>query len=498
MPTVCSCVPDRRKLILNLPFLFSDPTVRPPVLEEMQSDIDRTIASLATKYTDHTCPQLHFDELMAEGRYKLAQFLDKGVIDRQPNRVSFFKYFKTAVANQFRSLVQKYRFTHKRTGQKPPPRHRAVDAPRTEAELEAELNHHKNVEISMDDPESNLQIPDEGHIPHADQELLEDYMAILQPHERYVLASLVSPNAETLAYAYCDANRGRRAGGPIHVKIRMEHRAKGLGLPLDFYKNTVLSIQVKVTAYNAMSTDELDANARRNAVLQQLALAFGLQIPSTVDDIVIRRMLTIAARDQYEKINGQTADLLAEIGAKVPRVYADRLNCYGTMFHRTDKRCNSCGLRNSCAVEAANVGLGKITISPRLLGTRMTRVPAILPALADETPVEPAASETSATEDMEIVAYLNETFTPISRNGQRFYIHQPHRKRRLLFCLEDSNSPIRLRFCGPSAKLKARLVGKQKSWYPPESLSTDDLIALIDQHAQEAFVERVPAEETNA
>ena len=112
--------PKRHRLFL----LFTDPKLRPPVLDEMMPDLQRVIASVAQDYCDTTTPHLHFDELMGEGNLKLAEIITKGILisDKCPTRHSFFAFFKTAVNNHTRSRVQKYRFTEKRTGQKPPPR----------------------------------------------------------------------------------------------------------------------------------------------------------------------------------------------------------------------------------------------------------------------------------------------------------------------------------------------------------------------------------------
>ncbi len=82
----------------------------------MQPDINRLAQSIATKYTDNTCPQLNYDDLVAECNMKLATIITKGKVETIPNRVEFFKYIKTVFNNHVKSLVSKYRLTLKRGG----------------------------------------------------------------------------------------------------------------------------------------------------------------------------------------------------------------------------------------------------------------------------------------------------------------------------------------------------------------------------------------------
>ena len=237
-----------------------------------------------------------------------------------------------------------------------------------------------------------------------------------------------------------------------------------------------------------MSDEQRDKDARRNAIIAQLKEIFGLQIPPDIDDIVVRRMLTMAARDQYEKVAGNTqiCEMLTEVGAKVPRSLGGnekKLACYGVLYQKNCRQCNICDLRHSCAVEAANLGLTKMALSQKLLGTRQNRVPAFLPRATGEV----TAQITSA-DEAEIISHLDETFKKAERNNQTFYYHHVgnDQKRRFLFCIERQ-SPLKLRFCGPSAALKKRLLGKQKTWCARDDASLSDIVALIDQHGRETF-----------
>jgi hypothetical protein len=104
--------------------MFSPPTLRPPIFDEMQDDLERLIAKVARQYTDQSCPELNYDELVAEGRAKLATSCATNVspLKSIPTRSRFFALFAASLNNHVRSLVHKFRFTEKRTGVKPPPK----------------------------------------------------------------------------------------------------------------------------------------------------------------------------------------------------------------------------------------------------------------------------------------------------------------------------------------------------------------------------------------
>ena len=468
--------------------LFTEAHLRPPVFDEMYADAERLIASQAQRYCDQTCQFLHHDELVAEGRRKLAQLVDKGELNRQTNRVNFFKFFKTSLANHFCSLVQKYRFTHKRTGQQPPPRKRFDVAAPVDCEEEQPQTYKKQVEISLDDEETHLQVADSSESPDGTSELLEEWMSILNPLERLVLKELTEPSATALCYATLDAHLGRKPGN-IRVDIKHEHMAQASGISAELFEKTVLSVRAKITAHRSMSTAQQAQATRRSAIIQQLSQIYQVQIPPNLDDMVMRRLFTIAARDQIHLYNPEIGELLTEIGAKPPVFNTDKtLACFGVLFKSNDRRCINCGYNKACSVESANIGLGKITLSTKLLGTRGTRYPVILPT---QEPVTVALNRTADAKELDIVAYLDENYLRQERDGQVFYVHKPHGSlmtphRRPLFCLERVN-PISLRFCSPTANVKQKLIGKPKAWYPPDDIDNDELLQLIDEHSSEIY-----------
>lgn len=471
---------------------------RPAVLDEMMPDITRLINSVAARFSDKTCAHLHYDEMVGECRLKLAEVIHRGELVRQPTRGNFFRFFKTALQNQARSRVQKYRFTEKRTGVKPPPREQRVyTTDHDEEEVHHDTvaltpEHHKNVELSLDDAEANVQVSTaQGLSGDSDTEYhqtVEEYKSLLSPQEAFIFQQMAAPNAQAYWYAYEEACYLKPLD-KVRVKVKHTHLAKGLDIKPEIFEEYVLSIRQKILAYRTMTDAERLQETRRNATLAQLKQVFGLQIPPNTDDMLVRRLLTIAARDQYNKVkdNLQLAEMLESIGAKVPKMQADgNIACYGVLYQKNQRHCNHCGLRESCAVEAANVGLGKIALSPRLLGARQTRVPAVLPISA-EAPMPEAGSADAA----EIVTYLDENFARAARAkpGEIFFSLSSDNagKRGFLFCAEGVESQFRLRICNPSEDLKQRLEGDKRRWYAPSTASVQDVISLIDQHAKESM-----------
>lgn len=477
--------PSRQRYFL----LFHDPKLRPPVLDEMMPDLQRVIAKVAERYCDMTTPHLHFDELVGEGQLKLAELITKGQLNRQVCRYDFFRFFKAAVNNHAKSRVQKYRFTEKRTGQKPPPREqRFVPEARPEDETEAET-YRKNVDLSLDDPELGLQVPDQPQPVEAEDldinwgfsSVSSEYADLLTPREKLVFHEMIAPGSHARCYAELDAMR--RLHGKLSVKIKFSHMAEAVDLSYELFEETVLSIRNKIKAYRMLTEADREKTFRDNAIIAQLKEVFGLQIPPDVDGMVIRRMLTMAARHQFDKLNDQINEMLTEVGAKVPRsIGGDKLSCYGVLYQKNCRQCNTCDLRHSCAVEAANQGLTKIVLDPKLLGSRQIRIPAFLPRVSNQV------AGISKDDEIEIISHLDETFQRAERNGQTFYYHYvgTDKKRRYMFCIERT-TPLKLRYCNPSDSLKKQLVGNRKTWYPREGASLSEMIALIEQHGKETF-----------
>jgi hypothetical protein len=123
-----------------------------PPLEEMYGEIERLIRSIVHPYVDASNPMLHFDELEAECRAKLAILLSKGKLRACPTRPKLFGMLKVCFRNHVHGLIQKHAYTMKRTGVKPPKRGASYAADQWCARS------FKPVVLSLDDPESGIQI----------------------------------------------------------------------------------------------------------------------------------------------------------------------------------------------------------------------------------------------------------------------------------------------------------------------------------------------------
>lgn len=473
-------------------FYFKDARHRPPILDEMMPDINRLINSVALRYYDRTTSSLHFDELVGESRLKLAELLDRGILIRMRTRAEFFKFFKASLNNMARSRVQKYRFTEKRTGVKPPPRHqRQLSGTQEDPEGEVQsFESTKNVELSLDDPDSNVQVADtyeEGFGGRAYAEIKEEFESILSEVEILIFRQMVNPNVKAVNLATLDARRGWR-GGKLSVRIRNEHLAASIGLLPEVFTYYVLSIRKKIMAHKQMTSHDEEKQVRFNASMAQLQEVFGLQIPPDTDEIIVRRMLTFAARDQIDRVNEQVEEMLLEVGAKVPLPQGDKISCYGILYSRNHPRCNRCSLRQGCMAESATIGMESIQPSLKLLGGRQIRVPVVLPDMEDVVDQEPSPAHIPSATALDYVA---EHFYQKTQHGSIFYTFRdgdvPRDKQgtKVLLCVDERLQQIRL--CGPSSELRKRLVKRRKGYYAPDDGEAGDVIALIDQHAKEVM-----------
>lgn len=456
----------------QLGLVFKNPRWRPPVLEEMKPDLDRLIASIAQNYVDGTCQALHFEELVSEGNSKLAIIISKGFLIKAPSRAKFFGLFKMSYTNHVRSLVQKHRFTQKRTGVKPPPR----DAIFTGQE------HVKNVEVSLNDPDAGLQVADTvAASPDTDEaDLVNEYRALLTPIEALVFDQMTNPNNLAMIDAQMESWLGQRRGRA--VKVRHKNMAFGIGIDVESFDHAVLSIQQKIIGHRSMDDDAQLEESRRNAAVVTLCHVFGLQIPPNTDESLIKRMFTVAARYDYDKVDKQVGDLLRMVGAKVPEMRTDgTMGCHGVLFKKNHPICNACDLRKSCEVEAAAFGLDKIVPSPKLLGVNQVRVPYISDHATATKSTVPAISK----RDSEILTHLQATYKKAVFRGETFFQHTVNGEPKYLFCVA-SQTPLTLRFCSPGKKMQAKLRMEQQrgrtAWMVPVDLPADQVLELVKEH----------------
>lgn len=447
---------------------FDDPSV--------QADLQRLATSIARTYTDESCVFLHTDELEAECRAKLSKALANITQKAGKSRANFFALAKTVMKNHVRSLVQRHRFTHKRTGVKPPPRH----ARNQVIEMPVESAPRPVREISLDDEDAHMQVGEESeHDQHAFNELVRDITDHCNPLQRLVFEQLNNPNMLALNLARLEATHGKR---PEHVKVNIlrTHLAAGLGITVDLFEETVLEIQKITIRVREMKPEDL---AYENA-LAALGQLFQLQIPKATPRLVVSRMLTLAARDNHQKVTSHVEDLLTTVGAAAPKFNATTLACHGVLYQRGHRICENCGLKESCRNAAANIGLGEITISPKLLGAKLQRTAYVVPQpKGDQLP-------TANERDYEIIQYLFSNFRRVSHRGDLYF--QPKEftgKQKLLFCVGDSTVPLVLQFRSPSQELRKKLELSADHYCAPAKASAQDVINLINEHTKQAYAQ---------
>ena len=449
-------------------------------LEDMQSDIDRLAASVARNYTDESCVFLHTDELEAECRLQLVNVIVKDWLSRAKTRAVFFRVLKTAMTNRMRSLVQQYRFTQKRTGIKPPPKH----------ERRLDFKSYKPNEISLDDPDAHLQVGEDERGIHEDDMDARELLRTINEHLpenvdenglplRAVLQELHTPSHTSFVFAQLDAHRGLKNYDRMKVRITNAHRAAALNISLEVFEKAVLIIQQVTMRLREMNPDDI----RYDAIMAKLSETFNVQVPKNLSPMNVRRLFTVAARVNWQRINPEIEGMLSEVGAVVPKFDKDSMRCHGVLYLQGHKTCEMCGVKVSCAAQANNVGLGQITLHPKLLGAKLQRTPYIVPGPI----VGPPATTTER--ERVIVDYLFRNYRRVTHQGELYF--QPKDfgdKAKLIFCVGLSTIPLRLRFCKPNPLLKRKLTYVNKGYYSPETATAEAVISLINEHVRSAYV----------
>lgn len=460
-------------------------------LEEVWEDLKKVASTVAKMYTDESCFALSYHDLYAECMRKVVHALDKGYFKKP--RSEFFKLVKTAMNNHVRGIVQRHRFTIKRTGHRPPERGDMTS-----------INF--KPEVSMDDPENGIQVAnmeDSAGLGHFDAELVEDVKVYLTAIERVVLDQLINPNDAAFMHAYLEASVGRRCRDTLNVKLGQVSMAYGLGMELDEFCRVQDSIKRKYMT-NVMTDKPEDI--KFNAALATLESIYGVQVPRSTEKVVIARLFTIAARDQLDKATPDIEKLLSVVGAKSPVVEEGRLSCYGVLFSKNHRVCQACGLRQSCQVEAANYGLGEITLSPKLLGSRNVRFATITdnPQSPMSTETTDGTSETTVPQsadskgesqrepftnnerDEVLLNHLREHYKQIKFGTDIYFTHKDGRNA-CIFYIGKEGERFDLRFCKPSDDLKKVLVRKVRSFYLPDDTTSEVALAMIEKHGSSTF-----------
>lgn len=454
---------------------FSDPRWRPPVIDEIMPDAERVINSIAKQFTDHTHYALQHEELMAEGRQKLAKLIDKGYHIRtkqQPmmTRSAFFKLFKASVNNHTKALVQKHRFTKKRNGNVPD-----RDDQMVVGQVYASR---KNVDISLDDAENPVHVSDgAASDSFSGKEFMDELLSHLTPLEGLVLHQITEPNAQAILLAQIDSYRNPRKNAVLKFHVKDEHRAEGLGMDLKQYLEIQDSIRKKT-----MEIKDKTPDFEWNAAVQALGRVFNMQVPPNTDPSVVRRAFTVAARAEFSKVNDQVSSLLTKVGAKVPEKIpgSSALSCFGVLYDAHNQVCKGCQRNADCGVEAANYGLGTVSLSPKLV--RQVRIPAVSKRRASGETVSDDPFFSSE-RDEEIYAYLRGHFDRVASKGEVMFRHR-----------ETSSGPVvvvdasgKFRIMKPSKTLSKELTRYKGVFFIPDDVDSDDAIKLISVHAKESL-----------
>ena len=230
----------------------------------------------------------------------------------------------------------------------------------------------------------------------------------------------------------------------------------------------------------------------------QLCEEFSVQVPSHVAPMIKRRLFTIAARDNADKIlqNPELAGLLETVGAFVPIKMGDNIRCFGVLWEKNHRICSACGLQESCSVAAKSLGLETIKLSPRLLGTKLTRTPWLLERIepAPEVDCRSLRVVASSERDEEIIDFLNQHLISVIRKGEIYYQIPDTTKAKdvCAFCVGKPEKIMELRFCAPSLPLQKSLVQSKNvkglpAWVLPDGTTLDNAVSLINQHIADVF-----------
>jgi hypothetical protein len=477
-----------RGVVLNVAGVGWRPFEKP---EEVFPDLDRLIKSIIAGSTDHSNVNLQFEELYGELQNKLVQVVNRRDVSFDC-RESFFGFAKVSLIRHLKSTIQKYAFTFKRTGVKPPKRGEKPETdgsgPRFEFPQEEPEEHHKITRLELDNDESGVGNMIGEEVDHERMQIREDMSHFisqyLTPIEAMVIRQEIEPNSGAMVYSYIDSKEGKHVG---KFKITDAHKAAGLGLEPVAYKRALLRVKdkIKLNWKQHMNDEVTDVQVAEN----RLCEIFNLQVPSSIDSTIKRRLFTIAARDNNDKVTDEVAQLLQTVGAYVPKQYGDTQSCFGILWESNHRICSVCCVEQTCATKAKNIGLDTIKLSPRLLGTKLTKMPIILPKVEPSPTgiVDPATSLTvhaKSDRDEELLNFLNESLRPVLHRDEIYYrlLDAPNGQSVFAFCVGAPERMMSLRFVNPLPELQKRLRKEERSWVLPEELLVKESIVLINEH----------------
>ena len=484
-----------------------------PPLTEMWSDIVHLVERIAKTYTDLSTPMLHTDEIVADCYRKLAELIDRDYFASHniTSRHDFFRMFKTVMNNHVKGLVQRNRFTIKRTGIKPPKKGAVLDSETSKS--------YKPVEISLDDPENTFQLEDSHVSTHSEldwNELKEDFFRGLTPVEKLVFEQNCAPNDVSLFYATVDAQRGSKQSSFVVSKANL---ARGIGLDVTSFDLVLEGLKKKHTVFKNMS-DQIDGQHNPyNEAISALEKTFNVTVPQFVrqnEITTVRRLFTVLSRKFVELVTDEVKAHLKVVGAQVVEFNGNLVRCFGVLHDERDRCCTVCGVRRSCKSESENFGLDGITIDPELRSSKDIRVAVLVPQPEEAVTTEAVASEPSKathttnvssteitddslpevpvtnvasgdTRSASIFNYLVENFRRVTDANGEFFCHRE--KFNQIFCIKKME-PFMLRFCRPSDGLAAKLNKVGSGYYLNDATSAEEAIRMIDVHSTEKYASK--------
>ena len=454
---------------------------RPTVFEEIYTDTEHLIQNVIHPYLDQGCVNLTEEELTSECRMKIAYLFHNRKHITIHSRYEFFKYLKTALNNHVKGQVQRHRFTLKRTGIRPPEK----------GDFLAE--HHKPVEISMDDPESHIQIPEELSFD-MDEELLKDFCSFLAPLEHLVVQQLCKPNQTTAIHSLIDLWSGRNST----TKISHAHMAFGLGMDLGQFLHIRKQLQERFKDFMATQTEDYQWNAS----VAYLSSIYSVEVPRGMDKMIVRRLFSLAARNSLKSLTDEVKHHLVLIKARIPVDNGLGISCFGIMYDESHTKCMGCGHRTTCVVETRSLGLDKITPHPTILG-RPLRIP-IVDVHVGETPERPRVGSRSLPtipnddivdeRGIEIVNFLDSNFKQAEQSRKKdnsddkvvsYALNGSDvPKSPIMWLGKNPDGSMSLRFTKPPKDVANKLVKlTPNGLYLSPSSTAREAIKLIEAHA---------------
>ena len=213
-----------------------------------------------------------------------------------------------------------------------------------------------------------------------------------------------------------------------------------------------------------------------------LCKVFNLQVPDMVDPTVKRRLFTMAARYHAELVTPEVAANLDAVGAYIPQKSGNFVNCFGSLWSANERVCGVCSLAQACEGSTKSIGLDRIRPNPKLLGTKITRIP----TLTDAEAVTSLKVYPRSERDEELLNWMNEYLDPIMNNGELCYgIKTNHSNHNFAFNVGRPEMLMTIRFVNPSADLQPKLTKTGNSYTLPDSLAFKEALAIISGHIDE-------------